>query len=364
MNIPRQVSPRLLATLAAACLVTALPLTRAAAQDAPAKPQSPNGKIVFQSTQGSDGFTNDIYVMAADGKHQTRLTDDTADDVSAVWSPQGDRIAFLSSRRGNGYEIYLMNPDGSDQRPLREASPVVPFSAFRWSPDGTRLAYANSGSVYVIAVDGISAPVNVSVYKSPDSSDTDPNWSPLGDKLVVLNFTACGGCSDLYVVNASDGSGRYQLSTGTGFDASPRWAPAGDLIAYEGDRAPYGRGLYVTPADGMGPETLVSGGAGSFGGPAWSADGSRLAFRSGVGVPHAVNADGSGLTPLTDVQSTTGDIFWSPDGSLVAFHNSNADGWVDIFVVASDGTSRRAANYTKTRRADEFAYSWQKLPTP
>src|SRR5688572_16442307 len=120
MTDPRRASVRFLALLTLAFLAAALPLKHAA-QSAPAKQQSPNGRIAFQSTQGSDGFTNDIYVMNADGKRQTRLTDDPGDDVSAQWSPQGDRIAFLSDRRGNGYEIYLMSADGTNQHLLREA---------------------------------------------------------------------------------------------------------------------------------------------------------------------------------------------------------------------------------------------------
>ena len=318
MNTPRQARTRVFAALAVVCLFAALPLTTAA-QSAPAKQQSPNGKIVFQSTQGGDGFVNDIYVMDADGKRQTRLTDDPADDTNPVWSPDGSKIAFFSARRGNGYELYLMDADGNNQRPLRAESPVVPFG-FVWSPDGTRVAYSDGDDVYVAEVAGTAAPVNVSVFKPAGSFDREPDWSPDGGRLVVRNFTACGGCSDLHVVNASDGGGRVALSTGPGFDSNPRWSPAGDLIAYEGDRG--GRGIYVTAADGTGSEAKVSGADQSFGGPTWS-----------------------------------------PDGSRVAFTNSNDNGFIDVFVVNADGSSRRADNYTKTRRADEFAYSWQKLPT-
>jgi Tol biopolymer transport system component len=67
---------------------------------------------------------------------------------------------------------------------------------------------------------------------------------------------------------------------------------------------------------------------------------------------------------LSDTQSNNGNIFWSPDGSKVGFHSANANGCMDIFVVNSDGSGRRsAANYTKTRAADEYASSWQKLAT-
>src|SRR5919206_2741700 len=127
MNFPRKTSARWLAVLTLAASA-ALPLWRASAQSAPAKASSPNGKIVFQSTQGGDGFTSDIYVMDADGKHQTRLTDNTtADDASPLWSPSGGQIAFFSNRGGD-YEIYLMGADGANQRPLRSAANGGPVS--------------------------------------------------------------------------------------------------------------------------------------------------------------------------------------------------------------------------------------------
>lgn len=352
----------LLPALTLLALAAALAPVRAAAQSAPSKKQSSNGKIVFQSTTGSDAYVNDIYVMDADGKHQTRLTDDAGDDVSAQWSPQGNRIAFLSDRRGNGYEIFLMNADGGNQHPLRNATPVCPFT-FEWSPDGTRLAYRNGGNVYVVEVtsggeESTAAPVNVSVNKPGGTSDSDPSWSPDGGRLVVVNFAACGGCSDLHVFNAFDGGDRIALSTGPGFDADPSWSPDGSFIAYEGDRG--GRGIYVTPSNGLGTEAQVSGTVGSFGGPTWSPMDSRIAFRSDASTVYAVNANGSGLMRLSD-EPSMGDIFWSPDCSQVGFHNTNTDGWVDIFVVSSDGSTRKSTNYTKTKRADEFSASWQKL---
>ena len=364
MNFPRRAGLPALALLM--LVAAALAPGRAAAQSETEKrAASPNGKIIFQSTQGGDGFVNDIYVMEADGKHQTRLTDDPGDDVSAQWSPQGTKVAFLSNRRGGGYELYLMNADGSNQRPLRETAPVINPSSFEWSPDGMRLAYATTGGdVYVIEVtsggeDSAAEPVHVSVNKPDGSSDSAPSWSPEGARLVVRNSTTCNGCSNLVVVTVVGGA-RAALSTGPGFDDAPSWSPDGSLIAYEGDRG--GRGIYVTASDGTGVEVKVSGGLTSSGGPAWSPAGSRLAFRAETSnVVYVVNGDGSGLTSLCDVPASSGNIFWSPDGSKVAFHNANDLGWVDMFVVESNSTGRRAANYTKSKRADEFGHSWQKI---
>lgn len=363
MNFPRRAG--LLPALALLTLAAALAPASAAAQTAAAaaKAQSPNGKIVFQSTQGGDGFTNDIYVMDADGKHQTRLTDSTSDDISPVWSPQGDRVAFLSIRNGNGYELFLMNADGSNQRPLR-ATPVVPFGNFVWSPDGTRLAYRSGDDIYVVEVvapgggDSTAAPVNISTARPAGTIDLEPSWAPGGGRLVVRNAPNCPGCSDLYTINA-DGSNRTQVTfTPTLADANPRWSPVGEQIAYESFRNG-GRHIYVVNADGTGQEVKVSGAVESFGTAAWSPDGTRLAFVSGVGGNvYAVGADGSGLTQLSDF-TATGSVFWSPDGAKVGFHNANVS-FVDIYVVNADGT-RRASNYTKTRRDDESASSWQKI---
>jgi Tol biopolymer transport system component len=77
---------------------------------------------------------------------------------------------------------------------------------------------------------------------------------------------------------------------------------------------------------------------------------------------YAVNADATGLTLLSDVPGTTGDIFWSPDGSKAGLHSRNADGRVDVYVVNADVSTRRPPDYTKTRRAYEYASSRQKLP--
>jgi len=76
---------------------------------------SPDGKqIVFTSKRDGNW---EIYVMRADGSHQTRLTDNPATDDSPTWSADGGQIAFVSNRDGN-QEIYVMNADGSSLKRL------------------------------------------------------------------------------------------------------------------------------------------------------------------------------------------------------------------------------------------------------
>ena len=360
MTDPRRASVKFLALLTLTFLVAALPLKHAA-QSASAKQQqqSPNGRISYHSDQAGDPGVNDIYTMDADGKHETRLTNNAADDARPVWSPQGDNIAFISDRR-DGYEIYLMNADGSNQRPLRAADPVRAFDA-EWSPDGTRLAYSDGGDIYVVEVtsggggDSTAPPLNVSAGRLDGSNDIEVSWSPDGGRLVIRNDnTNCptGGCTNLFTVN-SDGSGRAALVTAAGFDTHPRWSPDGNFIAYVANRGE--SALYVIDSEGLGSEQMLSP-VGSLGAPAWSPDGLRLAFTSVSGRLGVVNRDGTGLATLTDMADTCSDPFWSPDGQKVAFQNGG-----DVHVVNVDGSNRRPANYTKTKRAAEAASSWQKM---
>jgi hypothetical protein len=102
---------------------------------------SPDGsRLLFDSTR--DGNT-EIYVMDADGSHQQRLTDDPAEDWGASWSPDGSRIAFNSFRTGN-FEIYVMDADGGSVRQVTHDG--ARNTAPSWSPDGRMLSYTRSTS--------------------------------------------------------------------------------------------------------------------------------------------------------------------------------------------------------------------------
>jgi dipeptidyl aminopeptidase/acylaminoacyl peptidase len=103
------------------------------------------------------------------------------------WSPDGRRIAFARSRGDDDSEIYVMNADGSRQRAITRS----------------------------------------------DGADDEPDWSPLGDKIVFRSRR--DGNSEIYVMNA-DGSEVTRLTWNEEYDGHPDWSPDGTRIAFASDR--------------------------------------------------------------------------------------------------------------------------------
>ena len=115
---------------------------------------SPDGAQIAFDGWGTDGeFDSEIYIMNADGTKVTQITNNDAQDIGAVWSPDGTRFAFYSNRDGD-FEIFVMNRDGSNptQLTFNDAWDGTPA----WSPDGTRLVFVRDFEIFVMNADGSS----------------------------------------------------------------------------------------------------------------------------------------------------------------------------------------------------------------
>ncbi|HKI95459.1 MAG TPA: hypothetical protein VJ992_09230, partial [Gemmatimonadales bacterium] len=189
---------------------------------------SPDGaRIAFISTQ--DG-NPEVYVSNADGTAPHRLTNTPQAEDGPVWTPDGKHIVFTSQRTGH-FQIWIMNADGSDQRALTQ-EPATNFEP-DVSPDGKSIAFTSTRDkhydIYVMGLDGSNAH---DVTKS-DAADRHPRWFPDGE----LGYLVVQPGSSPQALAAM----RLNLKTGQATTVSPtnltltNWAisPTGKVLALE-----------------------------------------------------------------------------------------------------------------------------------
>jgi Tol biopolymer transport system component len=273
---------------------------------------SEEGQIAFTRIakwEGTD-IEADIYTINVDGSAERRLTDTPGLDGFPSWSPDGQRMAFVSDRDDGNSEIYVMDSDGAHQRRLTKTPKDEAIPA--WSPDEEKIAYGTN----VFFGD------NPTIWSMDDDGSGHgrlaegswPGWSPDGKRIVY----ASGDWNDprISVMNA-DGSEQRTLDIRGA--SEPAWSPDGELIAYVADVGPDKKTwdneeIFVIDSDGLGRTRLTDIPGNDHWPPTWSPDGTRIAFTSdgndGYGEIYLMNSDGSGLTQLT--QNPSGPLEPSP----------------------------------------------------
>ena len=367
-------------------------------------------KIVFVSERttgkGVNNPTGDaeIFRMNPNGTGVRQLTFNTAHDNRPLLSPDGQKILYTSdgvqsSNPEGDQELYLMNSsDGSNQKNLTDTGAVLDERNARFSPDGTKIAYNSEGvqssnpegdqELYVMNSSDGSNQKNLS-NNGANIHDESPNFSPpsFSPDGTKIAYTSIGeqpsnpeGDSEIYVVNASDGSGQMNLSNNGALvtDQDPYFSPNGQKIAYtsrgqqtsnpEGDDEVY----LMNALDGTAKKNLTNNGWSATDlYPTFSPDGQKIAYASVGEQPsnpegefdlYVMNTlDGSGQKNLTNSGWGLTEFTpeFSPDGQKIVYtsegvQSSNPEGELELYAMnASDGSAKK--NLTNNDARDYYA---------
>jgi Tol biopolymer transport system component len=355
-----------------------------------------SGRIAFVAMSDEPGTLHpEMWSMEPDGTDRQRLTDFRTAPTGVrageseiipvlscgpvmgqpVWSPDGSRIAFDQGEGPCAIGIDIMNADGSDR------SPFALGETPRWSLDGRLIAFgtpipwlpcagpqcgpAGPWELMVASVaDGSARPV--SDIGAAGWHAATPSWSPSGAELLMAYESGLDGeqldgleRETIYRV-AVDGSRLQPLLDG----ALPRFAPDGLRFVFErrvGDLDPFAapwefKEIVLADIDGANARVIAAGTQ-----PAWSPDGSQIAFWSGAGSrAHlwVASADGSDGTIVAEVEPAGEERIvavaadWSPDGRWLAYAAQSTGPTASIHTVMADGSG-------DTLLGDGHLPSWQ-----
>ena len=328
---------------AAASLVAVVALAAGSAAGASA-PRVP-GTIAFSAD-------NQIF-LARNGK-TTQLTRDKPGVVGIAWSPDGSRLLAWRYRRVPA--IWVVNSDGSIG--ARVASDVA--GEPRWSPDGTRVAFQRGSygrgrtgrAIYVAGADGRHLR-RVANNAMPSNDRGGFDWSPDGARLVYFGMVR--GRHALFVVSTSGEAPRPAVpivlfQPGAPGGGDPAWSPDGSTIAFE-----VGLDIALVNPDGTGLRGLKAPGYVYL--PIWSPDASKLAF-AGSNSNYVIDANGTGLKRLparlckNPWPGWAQRLSWSPDGSMIAYSGGtgpeSCNKLAGIYVEKLDGSTPTLVAHSPT----------------
>ncbi len=233
----------------------------------------PGGQEIAYVVWSIDGDANEyrqsIWLARVDGSEPPRRFTTGTNDAQPRWSPDGDRLAFVSKRGGDDAhrQLYVIPAAGGEPECLTDLKEDVGEPA--WSPDGTKLVF--------------SARVPDEAYEEED----DKKRAPRRFKRLQFKLDSVGWTGDrrrhLYVVPADGSAEAKQITDGDFEDSQPTWTPDGKSIAFSSARTEDWDidllgDIYVVPAEGGEPKRLTPGDSVYYA-PSYSPDGSLLAVK-------------------------------------------------------------------------------------
>jgi len=267
---------------------------------------SPDGRFVAYTVRTldphKDKTDHDIYMAPIEGGEPLRLTSSKKSETTPRFSPDGEWIAFLSSREGAHAAVFLLSRRGGEAVKLTDFKGDV--SDLAWSPDSKRLAL-------VVSDEDPDAP--------PDSDDEEVAAEKEKTKKPIvlrrLQFKRDGEGylrelrSHLHVFDVTQKTA-FQLTSGPFDDSEPAWSPDGQRLAFASNRTlpdadlSQNRDVFVVAARGGEIPRGIAVSASEESSPVWSPDGQWIAYVTGgdpkdmwYGASHLALAPAAGGAP-------------------------------------------------------------------
>ncbi len=279
----------------------------------PRDPQiSPTGEhvafVLADIAKPDEYKRSSIWVVDRVSKASRQFTFGPREDKSPAWSPDGSHLAFVSDRDVAGkHQVYVISAHGGEARRMTEWKGGV--SDPQWSPDGRRIAFIGT---------------------DPETEEEEQRKKDRRDEIVADESIKYGR---IYIIPAEGGEPRRVSREGAAHVSGYDWAPDSSGVAAVMVPSPKADDLFQGPADvvfypadeGGEPRTILRYPIG-LAQPAWSPDGTTIAFRSKAGrvqvddVVWVVPVAGGEPRCLTGNYEGTADwITWAPDSRSVRF---------------------------------------------
>jgi dipeptidyl aminopeptidase/acylaminoacyl peptidase len=296
--------------------------------------RSPDGKwvayVVGAFDLEKDKRDSDLWMVSWDGARTVRLTSGPESESSPRWSPDGRYLAFLASRgtedeKKKGSQIWLLDRLGGEAQKLTEIDGGV--SDCSWSPDSKKFVFTKDDK------DPADEPEKMEGWKRKTAPPiVIDRYHFKQDREGYLKRLY----SHVYVFDIA-AKKLEQITSGQYADSSPAWSPDGTKIAFVSTRVGpdpdrhLNSDIYVVEAKaGAEPKPLTTYTGGDGGRPSWSPDGQWVAYLQGDETKYnayeinklaIVPAAGGAAKVLTEAldRPVSGPIWWSPDGKALTF---------------------------------------------
>lgn len=235
---------------------------------------SPDGERIAYTgipAGGGNAGNQDIYITNRDGTDVRRLTTGLDADYQPAWSPDGSRLAFVSTRADGLPDVWVMKTDGSNPTRLTEARRGDEFPgsgggamAPAWSPDGSRLVYTvyayigvtPRAQLWVMNADGSG---KRQLTDGSEANDFTPTWSPDGRFIVFTRLLRATNSLQLQAVGAENGALAFPYwITPPPVSGSPAFSPDGQWITMSETQVVERQALYAMPTSGaLAPRIII-----------------------------------------------------------------------------------------------------------